>query len=93
MMHHYPEKLVKEVGAKAQQFRIQVLKMVYDSQSGHLGGAFSCAEIVACLYLHHMRVDPARPDWRERDRLSVTGDLAGRQIDSEAVQADHLLVR
>lgn len=68
-MHHYPEHLVKELAAKAQQFRIQVLKMVYDSQSGHLGGAFSCAEIVACLYFQHMRVDPARPDWPQRDRL------------------------
>lgn len=68
-MHHYPEPLVKDLAAKAQQFRIQVLKMIYDSQSGHLGGAFSCAEIMACLYCQHMRVDPARPDWPQRDRL------------------------
>ncbi len=68
-MHHYPESLLKDLSAKAQRCRIQVLKMIYDSQSGHLGGAFSCAEIVACLYFQHMRVDPARPDWPQRDRL------------------------
>lgn len=68
-MHHYPECLTRELSAKAQQFRSQVLKMIYDSQSGHLGGAFSCAEIIACLYFQHLRVDPSRPDWPQRDRL------------------------
>jgi len=68
-VHHYPEALVKDIATKAQQFRIQVLRMIYDSQSGHLGGALSCAEIVACLYLHHMRVDPIRPHWPQRDRF------------------------
>jgi transketolase len=43
--------------------------MIYERQTGHLGGAFSCAEIVTCLYFHHMRLDPSRPDWPQRDRL------------------------
>lgn len=68
-MHHYPEEVIEKLAVKAQEFRIQVLKMVYDSQSGHLGGALSCAEIMACLYLQHIKVDPARPDWPLRDRL------------------------
>ena len=49
--------------------RISVLKMVYGAQSGHIGGAFSVAEILSALYFHHLRVDPARPNWPERDRL------------------------
>lgn len=68
-MHHYSEELVRDLAVKAQQFRIQVLNMVYEAQSGHLGGSFSCAEIVASLYFHQMRLDPSRPDWPERDRL------------------------
>ena len=68
-MPHYPESLIKDLAVRAQQFRIQVLKMVYDSQSGHLGGALSCAEIVACLYFQHLKIDPARPHWPARDRL------------------------
>jgi transketolase len=43
--------------------------MVYNAQSGHIGGAFSAAEMLAALYFHHLRVDPQRPDWPERDRL------------------------
>ncbi len=68
-MHYHSEALVRDISAKAQAFRIQVLEMVYRAQSGHLGGAFSAAEILASLYYHHLRLDPARPDWSERDRL------------------------
>jgi transketolase len=68
-MHYHDETLIRDISAKAQAFRIHVLKMVYHAQSGHLGGAFSAAEILASLYCHHLRVDPARPDWPERDRL------------------------
>lgn len=68
-MHHYPDELVREISTRAQQFRVQVLKMIYESQTGHLGGAFSCAEIVASLYFQHLMVDPSRPDWPQRDRF------------------------
>ncbi|MGQ9787250.1 MAG: transketolase [Anaerolineae bacterium] len=68
-MHYHPESLIRDLSAKAQAFRIQVLKMVYNAQSGHLGGAFSVAEILTALFFHHLRLDPSRPDWPERDRL------------------------
>jgi len=69
MMHYHSEELIKDLSAKAQVFRIQVLKMVYHAQTGHIGGAFSAAEVVASLYFHHLSVDPAKPDWINRDRL------------------------
>lgn len=68
-MHHHSEALVHDLSVLAQQIRIDVLKMVFHGQTGHIGGAFSVAEILAALYFHHLRVDPARPDWPERDRL------------------------
>ena len=68
-MTYHSEKLIREISAFAQQFRIEVLKMVYSGQTGHIGGAFSAAEIVASLYFHHLRVDPTQPDWPERDRF------------------------
>ncbi len=68
-MHYHSEELIRDLSAKAQAFRIQVLRMVFGAQSGHLGGAFSAAEILAALYFHHLRIDPQRPDWPERDRL------------------------
>ena len=71
MPYHSPQ-LLTEIGRTAQTLRIEVLKMVYHAQSGHIGGAFSAAEIIAALYFHHLRLDPARPDWPERDRMLVS---------------------
>ncbi len=68
-MHFHSEALIRDLSAKAQSFRIQVLKMIFSVQTGHLGGAFSVAEILTSLYFHHMKIDPERPDWPERDRL------------------------
>ena len=68
-MSYHAESLIKEISAKAQIMRIDVLKMVYENQTGHIGGAFSAAEIVACLYFHHLKIDPQYPDWPERDRF------------------------
>jgi transketolase len=68
-MHYHPEELIRELSVKAQTFRIQVLEMVYNAQTGHLGGALSAAEILTSLYFHHLRLKPTRPDWPERDRL------------------------
>lgn len=68
-MYAHSEALVRDISAKAQVIRMNVLKMVYNAQTGHIGGAFSVAEILASLYFHHLRVDPANPGWDDRDRL------------------------
>jgi transketolase len=61
--------MIADLSRRAMEFRIQVLRMVYDHQTGHIGGAFSIAEILTVLYFHHLRLDPAHPDWPDRDRL------------------------
>ncbi len=71
-MDFHTEAVVRDISVQAQQLRIDVLKMVWGAQSGHLGGAFSAAEIVASLYWHHLRIDPSRPDWPERDRFLLS---------------------
>jgi transketolase len=71
-MHQHSDVLTKAVSDRAQRLRIDVLRMVHGAQSGHLGGAFSAAEIVACLFFHHMRLDPGKPDWPERDRFLLS---------------------
>jgi transketolase len=71
-MHLHTDSLVREISRTAQQLRIDVLKMVYGARSGHLGGPFSAAEIVASLYFHHLRIDPDQPGWPERDRFLLS---------------------
>lgn len=70
--HFHPEAEVRAIAAQAQRLRIEVLKMVYGAQSGHLGGPFSAAELVASLYWHHLNIDPTRPDWLDRDRFLLS---------------------
>lgn len=65
---HTPE-MIMDLSRRAYEYRIQVLRMVYGRKSGHIGGAFSAAEILTALYFHQMRVDPANPAWEDRDRL------------------------
>ena len=53
--------------------RIDVIKMTTNAGSGHVGGSFSLAEIVACLYFGGiLRVKPQNPDWEDRDRLILS---------------------
>jgi transketolase len=72
MIHFHSEALVRDISRTAQQMRIDVLKMVYGANSGHIGGAFSAAEIMASLYFHQLRLDPKQPDWPLRDRFLLS---------------------
>ena len=61
VMHDHSESLTKELQGVARQIRLDVLDMVYRRQAGHPGGSFSCAEILAALYFHHLRSIPHAP--------------------------------
>jgi transketolase len=68
----HSEDLVHYLCEKARLLRRKVLDMVFEAQTGHLGGSFSAAEIVTALYFHHLRIDPANPGWPERDRFLLS---------------------
>lgn len=57
---------------KATALRQNILTMIHGAKSGHPGGALSIADIVTALYFKEMRIDPANPKWRERDRLILS---------------------
>lgn len=71
-MDYHPDAEVRELARMSQQLRIDVLNMVFGAQSGHLGGPFSAAEIVACMFFSHLRIDPMNPLWPERDRFILS---------------------
>jgi transketolase len=56
----------------ALQLRFDLLEMMGVGKAGHLGGSSSMAEIVACLYFHAMRYNPANPKDPERDRFLLS---------------------
>ena len=71
-MYYYPESLIVELNERARELRLDSVEMIHRRGSGHPGGALSAAEIMAALFFHKMRLDPARPDWPERDRFILS---------------------
>lgn len=63
------EKLEK----KAQEIRGTVLEMIVQAGKGHIGGAFSCIDILVALYYGGiLKYDAANPEWSERDRFILS---------------------
>lgn len=56
----------------AARIRSHVVDMCAGPEGGHLGGAFSCADVLTALYFSVLNVDPDRPDDPERDRFLLS---------------------
>lgn len=60
------------VREKARRIRADALWMAHLSNTGHVGGSLSCADIVAALYFGIMRIRPQDPKWPDRDRFIMS---------------------
>lgn len=58
--------------ALARRLRAHAVRMTHRARASHVGSCLSMADILAVLYGAVLRVDPARPDWPQRDRLVVS---------------------
>jgi transketolase len=56
----------------ARAIRASALKMVHQAKASHIGTCLSMADLLAVLYGRVLRIDPARPDWPERDRFILS---------------------
>jgi transketolase len=54
------------------RIRRHVVRMVYEAQSGHIGGSLSATDIMAVLYTKLLRHNPLQPNWPERDRFILS---------------------
>lgn len=52
--------------------RKSIVEEVYSAQSGHPGGALSCADILTVLYFNQMNIEPEKKDDLDRDRLVLS---------------------
>lgn len=57
---------------KATRIRAHVLQMTHRAKSSHIGGCLSIADLLAVLYNRILRLDPAHPDWDDRDRFILS---------------------
>ncbi len=56
----------------ANDIRQDIIRMLEHAGSGHSAGPLGLADIFTALYFDVMRLDPARPDWPERDILLLS---------------------
>jgi len=73
--------LIAELEEKARQIRVHVVRMAGMSPC-HTGGALSIADLLAALYFHVLKVDPAHPQWEGRDYFILSKGHAVPALDA-----------
>lgn len=66
------QKKKQQLELYAAKIRKTALETVRTARSGHIGGSFSMAEILAVLYFDQMKVDVKNPNWEDRDRFVLS---------------------
>jgi len=66
------EDQLKKLKDRARRMRIDILKTLHGSGSGHTGGSLSATDIVAALYFSKMKHDPKNPKWEGRDNFILS---------------------
>lgn len=61
----------------AKEIRKQTIWMIGNLGVGHIGGSLSIVDLLSVLYQKVMRIDPAHPDWDQRDMLVLSKGHAG----------------
>jgi len=68
---------VAELEATAKRGRLLLVETIARAQAGHMGGPLSAMDMLVALYFNVLRIDPARPDWPERDRFVLSKGHSG----------------
>jgi len=63
---------IKQLEQKANDIRMDVIKMLEQAGSGHSAGPLGLADIFTALYFHILKHDPKNPDWDKRDILILS---------------------
>lgn len=72
MATHDRAALIERLADRAKFIRLETVRLARVAGAGHYTSTFSCAEILAALCYHQMRVRPAEPSWPDRDRFILS---------------------
>lgn len=70
----------------ASTVRQRDLQTVFGARLGHIGGEMSATDILVTLYFAVLRVDPARPDDPDRNKVPGVAGLLGH-VAAEGIEA------
>ncbi|MBQ1441431.1 MAG: transketolase, partial [Clostridia bacterium] len=62
----------KQLSLTACRVRQHIIEGTFNAKSGHPGGSLSAADVITYLYFREMKVDPANPQWADRDRFVLS---------------------
>jgi len=62
----------KNLFSTAKELRLTVIDVMAWSGGAHVGGSLSCLDILTALYFKYLKIDPANPQWEERDRFILS---------------------
>ena len=71
------EQEIRDLEKRAKSLRLDVIDTTVWAGGAHIGGALSCADILVALYFKYARVNPADPDWADRDRVILSKGHSG----------------
>lgn len=63
---------LKQLEQKAAEIRIDIIKMLEESGTGHTAGPLDLTDIFTAMYFHILKNDPKNPDWDGRDILILS---------------------
>src|SRR5687767_11759982 len=58
---------IPQLEKKANEIRIDIIKMLEAAGSGHVAGPLDLTDIFTALYFHILKHDPKDTEWPERD--------------------------
>jgi transketolase len=56
----------------ARELRLTVIDVMAWSGGAHVGGSLSIMDILTILYFKYLNIDPAKPQWADRDRFILS---------------------
>ena len=75
------------IAERARRIRLASLQMVHAAGMGHPGGDLSCADILATLFFHTLRLDSAHPRHPGRDRFVLSKGHASASLYATLAEA------
>lgn len=64
---------MSDIAATAKDIRKKIYQIAHYAGGGHMGAAFSMADIISVLYFDHiLKYDSSSPDWEKRDRFILS---------------------
>ena len=62
----------RPLAVRAHNIRRHALRMGQVQGQGYIGQALGAADLLAVAYFHALRMDPANPEWEQRDRFYLS---------------------